>query len=321
MDSLERDVHVERYYPSVLAPALEFKELARVTNIELNVIWGVLWKWFRNKFVYEIDVDGAERWEKMLDIHPLETATLEERRQAILFKINDRQPYTIRRFQQILDGVFGENNVIADDRQAEYTLYLTIDNGVVMQVNKLRTITRSTIPANLLIKIIEEFPVSLEIGVGGLATIVDPFSVDAANDFSFENVPQNELFFGGCVLDINILPLIKTESFKFDDTLNIGLYGAGAVVATSLFENIRTEALNFDNVPTSSVYGAGTVGGIAMVNGVESRPLEYLQINTSYSFLGGTADIVSEMTLKTEALNIENSPVVKASNSTAKTQY
>lgn len=47
-------VHLERYYPSVLAPAKEFKIIAEAENPELNLLWQRLWKWYRNTFVYEL---------------------------------------------------------------------------------------------------------------------------------------------------------------------------------------------------------------------------------------------------------------------------
>ena len=56
MDNLEREVRVQRYYPNVIANADEFKQFATLENEEFKSIWEVLFKWFKNKFVYEADL-------------------------------------------------------------------------------------------------------------------------------------------------------------------------------------------------------------------------------------------------------------------------
>lgn len=66
MQKINRDVHVERYYPDVLAPAKEFKALSASEDEEFNALYEEAWKWFANTFVYDTDLAGVERWEKML---------------------------------------------------------------------------------------------------------------------------------------------------------------------------------------------------------------------------------------------------------------
>ena len=73
MDELVRDVHIERYYPTVTAPAKEFKAIAEVVNPELSLVWRRIWQLFCNTFVYYIDEMGAARWESMLKLRPKST--------------------------------------------------------------------------------------------------------------------------------------------------------------------------------------------------------------------------------------------------------
>lgn len=65
-----REVKLENYFPSVLANAREFIELAKSENPELEKLRELLYKWFLNTFVYDLDIDGASRWECMLEIIP-----------------------------------------------------------------------------------------------------------------------------------------------------------------------------------------------------------------------------------------------------------
>lgn len=65
MEADIRNVHVERYYPDVLANAKEFKVIASIENPEFTKAWTALWKQFLNTFVYSLDEDGATRWESI----------------------------------------------------------------------------------------------------------------------------------------------------------------------------------------------------------------------------------------------------------------
>ena len=109
MDDLIRDVQVQRYYPNVLANAKEFKQIAQLENNEFKFVWQAVCKWFLNTFVYDTDLQGIKRWEDMLKIIPPKEATLADRRNLVLMRINTMLPYTIRRLEQILNAVYGDD--------------------------------------------------------------------------------------------------------------------------------------------------------------------------------------------------------------------
>lgn len=153
MDNLEREVRVQRYYPNVIANADEFKQLAILENEEFKSIWEVLFKWFKNKFVYEADLQGIQRWEEMLKIIPKSKETLEDRRSNILVKINSILPYTIRRLKQILDLKFGKDNAIPITTK-NYELIINFNNEIELSAKTMRALLRAIIPANLIFKII-----------------------------------------------------------------------------------------------------------------------------------------------------------------------
>ncbi len=153
MDNLEREVRVQRYYPNVIANADEFKQLATLENEEFKSIWEVLFKWFKNKFVYEADLQGIQRWEEMLKIIPKSKETLEDRRSNILVKINSILPYTIRRLKQILDLKFGKDNAIPITTK-NYELIINFNNEIELNAKTMRALLRAIIPANLIFKII-----------------------------------------------------------------------------------------------------------------------------------------------------------------------
>src|SRR3546814_15643961 len=104
MDELVRDVHIERYYPPVTAPAKEFKAIAEVVNPELSLVWKRLWQLFLNTFVYGIDEVGATRWESMLKLRPKAADDLTDRRRRILTKINSQLRYTPRQLENMREA-------------------------------------------------------------------------------------------------------------------------------------------------------------------------------------------------------------------------
>nr|DAJ16574.1 MAG TPA: tail protein [Siphoviridae sp. ct2ef27] len=183
MDDKRRDVAVERYYPSVLAPAKEFKTLAAMEDAEFKTLWDLTWQWFLNTFVYEFDIAGAQRWESMLRITPPAESSLEDRRAAILRRINTQLPYTLRRLQEILDAEYGESMAVASTN-TDYELWLDIDNRIMLQVNGLRVLVQSIIPANLTINVGQTMPSNGGLYAGGTVSMAEAVRIETNTDFS-----------------------------------------------------------------------------------------------------------------------------------------
>lgn len=183
MEDKRRDVAVERYYPNVLASAKEFKALAAAENPEYKLLWDYAWQWFQNTFVYDIDEEGAERWEDMLGIIVQPGETLEDRKAVILARINTMLPYTIRRFQQMLDALYGEGMVIASTN-TKYELWLDIDNSVILKSNAMRIFARSIVPANLTINIGQTLPAEGYVYAGGKVSMMNTIYIGTNTDFA-----------------------------------------------------------------------------------------------------------------------------------------
>ena len=144
-----REVRIERYYPDVLSPAKEFKAMAEAINPELKLNWQSLWQQFSNTFVLSADVVGVRRWENMLNILPLATDTIDERKKNILAVINATLPYTERRLNEIMDALCGADSYRTklDILRSELGIYLDTDK--TMAYSKVFTVLRSIIPANI----------------------------------------------------------------------------------------------------------------------------------------------------------------------------
>lgn len=209
MDNLEREVKVQRYYPNVIANADEFKQLAILENEEFKSIWEVLFKWFKNRFVSEADLEGVRRWEQMLKIIPSKEATLEDRKQFILRRINTILPYTIRRLQQILNVVYGDDFAVVSTNK-KYELWVDIDNRIILKTPSMRTLLRAIIPANLIIKILQELNADLFLYAGGIVSNVNTIQITMGKEFTI-NEPYTKMIIVGNVSTLTIISL-KTKN-------------------------------------------------------------------------------------------------------------
>lgn len=181
---ITRDVRLQRYFPDVLAPAKEFKALAETENPEFKLLWDAAWKWMANTFVYDTDEQGLERWEQMLHLTPEPDASIDDRRAEILRCINSDRPYTERKFQELLDGYYGEGNVLSEPEINAYVLWLNISAAKVFDANKIRAYARSVVPANLDIKIKNEKDASGSLYVGGCVRTSSVIHIEGYTGFT-----------------------------------------------------------------------------------------------------------------------------------------
>lgn len=146
-----REVDVTHYYPNTVAPSLEFKTLATIENIEFNTFWGRFWQLMANTFVYDANIIGIKRWEEMLSIFPTADETLDERRAAILAKLNATLPYTERRLQEMLNANYGEGAFTVKLDYNKYEIYLDSSISGYPYCAKAVKFTHVIIPANLVL--------------------------------------------------------------------------------------------------------------------------------------------------------------------------
>lgn len=148
-----RAATIRRYFPDVLANAVEFTEYADVVEPELDILIRLMIKRALDTFVFDLDEEGAERWERMLKLSPRNSDTLEDRRTAILAAITPNTPYTYRKLEIILDDICGEGNYGIDLRHNQYYIKILVALGVKRQRQIAEYMLRCVLPANLTIEV------------------------------------------------------------------------------------------------------------------------------------------------------------------------
>ena len=193
-----RDVDVGRYYPPTVSPAKEFQAIANAENPELKKIWIEVWKQFMNTFVYDIDEDGASRWESMLKLYPSKSDTLETRRKAILAKINSMLPYTERSLQAMLDSIYGASKVAIKLKYNQYEFWLDLSSELLLKSIIIRDFARVIIPANLTINISNTIKFDFGLYYGGVVKQTKHVSIYPNGDFTVD-IDNSKFIIAGVV--------------------------------------------------------------------------------------------------------------------------
>ena len=75
-----KNVDVSIYQPDVVKDYREFKEITEIENTILTDCWSSSNNVFLDQFIETLTDNGCKRWEKILNIQPKGTDTLEVRR-------------------------------------------------------------------------------------------------------------------------------------------------------------------------------------------------------------------------------------------------
>lgn len=168
MKKISRNVRLEKYTPWVLKNAKEILAICQAENQEFNTLYGQIWRWFANTFIFNTDIAGVERWEKMLGIYPPEGASIFDRRAAIFLMVNGTTPYTEKSFEVLTDGMYHKGAVTLGVHPNSYTVVLNLADDMTERINEIRRYARLIIPANMTIQAARTVPVYSPIYTGAV---------------------------------------------------------------------------------------------------------------------------------------------------------
>ena len=147
---MNRDnIDILDYLPDIIKDVTEYQEITNAENPTINTLWENHRKTFNNQFINTLDEQGCARWEKMLDITPKGTATIEDRRLAILARINASLPYTYRQLENFLRNICDDDYTMTLDN-ANYTLTVLLNLSRQNQFDEVSNLLAKVIPANLI---------------------------------------------------------------------------------------------------------------------------------------------------------------------------
>ena len=110
------------FLPEFMRQYLEIQEIMGTEQEEFDSLWNTHDQVLSDNFVLDCDEYGISRWEKVTKITPKANASLQERKYAVLSRINEQLPYSYRRLLEMIGGICGNNEYQVILTPEEYQL-------------------------------------------------------------------------------------------------------------------------------------------------------------------------------------------------------
>lgn len=153
MDDLTRVISLATFLPPVTRDSKDVQELMRIEDMELQALWEAMCDIFYNQFISTMTAYGLQQWEKIFDVMPKASDTLQDRRTRILQLLIGTRPYTVLSFQAILDNIYGPGNVTIHVDNDKYEFWMELTADMMRKNMSIREFAETIVPKNLLILI------------------------------------------------------------------------------------------------------------------------------------------------------------------------
>lgn len=153
MDDLTRVISLSTFLPPVTRDSKDVQELMRIEDTELQALWEAMCDIFYNQFISTMTAYGLQQWEKIFDVMPKASDTLQDRRTRILQLLIGTRPYTVLSFQAILDNIYGPGNVTIHVDNDKYEFWMELTADMMRKNMSIREFAETIVPKNLLILI------------------------------------------------------------------------------------------------------------------------------------------------------------------------
>lgn len=142
MDRQLLDYHptwIQKYKEIQVTSQIEQEEIEKLVN-EIDAIWN-------NNFLDTLDVNGCQRWEKMLEITSIEQ-DLESRRSVIASRVTELRPFTINSLYKMLEHICSDHGYYARLDPPNFILNVKVDP---LYIRSVRELLKRIVPANIIV--------------------------------------------------------------------------------------------------------------------------------------------------------------------------
>lgn len=141
------------YIPTVLKEVKQYQALTYAEQPEIFSLFDGIQIVLNNQFVQTSTEIGVERWEKILNIVPKATYTLDERKFTILSRLAEELPFSYRMLEQILDKLCGENGYWMELNHDSYELTVKVALVAKNNFDDVGRLLNRVVPVNLIINL------------------------------------------------------------------------------------------------------------------------------------------------------------------------
>ena len=137
--------------PPVLRPVREYQAIMATEQTECEVLYAAQRDTLNNLFPQTSGDYGLGRWERMLNITPQGTDTLDDRRFRVLSRLSEQLPYTITALRRQLSALCGPDGYTAQVNPSAYLLTVRVALTAKKAFAHVNALLRRVAPANLVI--------------------------------------------------------------------------------------------------------------------------------------------------------------------------
>lgn len=142
------------YLPPFMQQFEEMKQLMQSEDKQVAALNMDTTKILRNAFIETSDVEGIERFERILHIIPGEGENLELRRSRASMRWNERIPYTHPTLVKCLNASLGENNYDMYSDEEHYCILVHLKLNVADRVGVVEELIRRMSPEDICYKVL-----------------------------------------------------------------------------------------------------------------------------------------------------------------------
>lgn len=139
-----------QYLPQYMQEYVEMQKIMNAEQPELDDAWDGVSNVWDNQFLSTATAEGLSRWEKMLDVSPKPTDTLDERRFRIFALLNQQLPYTMPKLRETLTRLCGEDGWSIILQANIYKMYVRLGLQNQSNFNEVQKILSKMVPANMI---------------------------------------------------------------------------------------------------------------------------------------------------------------------------
>lgn len=147
----------ERYLIDYLPPFMrdfhEMKHIMATEQHEIDALWEASKKVLSDQFVSTATEDGISRHERILGIVPKGTRTLDDRRFAVLTRMNEQLPYTLPSLKHKLENLCGKDGYSVECDVKNFILKVRIALTARNNYDAVCEMLKKVVPANMVIDV------------------------------------------------------------------------------------------------------------------------------------------------------------------------
>lgn len=211
----------------------EFKEIAKVEDIEFLRLYGMTDRALLNMFIEYADATGIARMEQIAGVYPDPNDPLETRRARLYMKWNDQKPYTAEELWGRLRSACGEGNVDLDIDYHNYTVDVETRVGGYGVFDDVLDMLEELLPANMELHLHNQITEDTETGIYvGQGTTV-ALCYEITNDLSTQYLTQLAIAQGAAATEGIVNTVTNDVEAKYSSSLLV-THGTGVEAGLDL---------------------------------------------------------------------------------------